>query len=95
LDLLLSIVIDIEEEKLIQESGPNEPGEYSISCPVVSNEITWSLLTINYTELTMQHHNPSFMHNLSSYDKSVKAMCFGGGDYSIQYIYPKGEQVTV
>ncbi|XP_065882339.1 contactin-6-like isoform X1 [Dysidea avara] len=79
----------IEEEQLIQESGPSDPGEYMVSCPLTSHDITWSLLTINYTELTLEYHNPSFTHDLTSYDKSIKALCFGGGHYSIQYIYPK------
>ena len=89
-----SIDIGIEEEQLIQESGPSDPGEYMVSCPLTSHDITWSLLTINYTELTLEYHNPSFTHDLTSYDKSIKALCFGGGHYSIQYIYPKGKQVT-
>ena len=84
----------IEQDQLIQQDvGPNDPGRFTISCPFTSHGIIWSLLTMNYTELTLDHHNPNFTLNLTSYDKSVKAMCFGGGHYSIQYVYPISKQV--
>jgi len=92
--ICMHIFTGIEQDQLIQQDvGLNEPGRITISCPITSHGITWSLLTMNYTELTLDHHNPNFTFDLTSYDKSVKAMCFGGGHYSMQYVYPISKQV--